>query len=170
MAMYDHVIEASIALRMWQEVERLSVRALSLHKHNVIKFSQAARRFHQSSIGPRKAARLHELRKQAQLKYLEMHRSRNYIKSWVRHVLKNKTGGLRWVDEYMHRELPNFFLRWKSFLPDKIEYGIKTGHISFPTQKYHHDEYLVFEHRKKFQVDVARFYKGSRRQDGPWIL
>jgi hypothetical protein len=79
-------------------------------------------------------ARLLDLQREMLHRYQLMQRSRRYIKGLVRRYITRSSKSLGGFGSFSAVGLPEFMLRFKSYLPNKVKYKTATGEIVYGSQ------------------------------------
>jgi hypothetical protein len=131
MDMYDLFISNLFQRQRFGEVRNVMSEARTLHILQVRDLSRQHILL-KSTLQPGhpvSETRMREL----QFMRMRVMRNREYIKKWVRLLIKRASLSLKYTPNWSGHDLPNLLKEWNLFIPKRVEYPIATGHIRFWT-------------------------------------
>lgn len=154
MPMFNILVMSYIKLRRFRLIESSMHEALKVHQNTVHRYSMAVFNYRLARKSKASGPRLRALHRETAFTYLEMHRSRQYIKKWVRHFIHwgVRRLGMRQNPDFLTTHLPKFLFDWRAFAPRRVIYETPTGWVSFSSQVEEYNRALI----RRRQYNLAR--------------
>jgi len=159
--MYNRYISNLLYRQRFGEVQDRMEEALQLLKRDVLDLTRKnvafklSMRQHSSKLVTEKRAR------DVVLALLRVSRNRQYLKRWVRLLLRRGTVFLRRSESWSLRNIPIILEKWWLFLPDRVQYFVPTGSVVLHTQvrRSHKRRYI---HRRNLGLGFDKPGSGTR--------
>lgn len=156
MKMYDWIITSLIKRQAVVRAENLMEEGRVLHKQNVAKFVELMRawRYSKERHVPY-YYKFSEATQQIRLEHeiwqakMAMHRSRQYIREWVRDLIECR----RWSEYNLLSgdNMTGVIRNWKLYLPKKVKYQTTTGTVQLNTNAHQVNDFRVKDFQRRYQ-------------------
>lgn len=135
MEMYNRLIINLSYRQHWGEMQVFMEEALQLYRRDCLKLYQQLTLHNFAMSGPRPSQSLQDLRnRDTSYVALRVARNKEYIRRWVKCLLRYGSRSLRGNEEFVTRSVPKIINEWHTFLKKTVRYDVLSGKVQLGTK------------------------------------